>query len=302
MADRTLPGLLLIALAGLVLLSALIAVGHVLAEELTGAGGHHLSAMHLLNVTLQALRACIGTDSLPAEEDNITQQILSTLASVTGALVPAAVMALVVVKLFTVRSVVWRRKGSIARASLSNPPEFARAHQDSDEAVIAIRFYNPLLNVALMEAQAEAHLRYLDQRPLDGLLAMYKRRLKVVGEDGLPCNERVWSVVEHAAPFTLWIPVGAPVRSLPLETLQGKDLSRLRGVRLIVRFRAKVVGTGTELSDERWFRLEGEDMELGAFVPVEPDLNQPVRSWNGWEHFDDLRSAPPPDEVPRAEP
>ncbi|TRO64614.1 hypothetical protein [Streptomyces sp. IB201691-2A2] len=286
-------------LGALTVLSVGIAVLWTLTDSSSDPGARFSNRERLLDLSLTALRACVGTDNLAPETDSTAHQLLATVASVTGALVPAVLLSVVLIKMFTVQPVVWRRKASISLAARSNSQAYARAHRGSDQAVLAVRFYNHLLNVAMMDVHAEAHLRYLEESPRDGLLAMYKQRLKVVGEDGRLCDERVWCVVERAAPFTLWIPIGSPVGSLPLESLQGKELCGLQGARILVRFRAKAVGTGTELSDERWFELDGEDLELGEFVPVEPDLAGHVSAWAGWRGFDDLSPANPPEEPTR---
>ena len=290
-ADRTLPALLLLALMVLMTISVLLAVGYVMAEDSPKSPAERLWSDQLLDVSLEALRACVGTDSLSARDGNTAQEALSTVASVTGALAPASLIGILFIKMFTVRPVVWRRKASISFAAMSDAPDYARAHQNSDKAVIAVRFYNHILNVVMMEARAEAHLRYLQESPRDGTLVMYKQRLKILGEDGRLCDERVWSVVERAAPFTVWIPVNAKVSELPLPSLQGKDLRGLEGVRIMVRFTAKAVGTGAALSDERWFKLDEDDLELGKFVSVEPDLGVHVSKWKGWKEFDELQSA-----------
>lgn len=294
-ADRTVPSLLLMALGALAALALVIAVLWMLTDSSRSSFGARLSnGKRLLGLSLAALRACFGTDNLQPEADSAAHQLLATVASITGSLVPAVLLSVVLIKMFTVQPVVWRRKASIQLAARSNSPAYARAHRESGQAVLAVRFYNYLLNVPMMDARAEAHLRYLEESPRDGLLAMYKRRLKVVGEDGELCNERVWCVVEQAAPFTLWIPIGAPVVSLPLQSLQGKDLHGLQGVCVLVRFRANVVGTGTVLSDERWFELGDDDLELGEFVPVEPGPASHPRNWAGWSGFDDLGPVGPP--------
>jgi hypothetical protein len=294
-AGRTVHALLLMTLGALAGLAVAIAAVWTLSESSSRSVGERFSDKEqLLDLSLTVLRACVGTDNLQPEPDSTPHQLLATLASVTGSLVPAVLLGIVLIKMFTVRPLVWRGKASVSLATMSHSPVFAQAHREGELAVIAVRFYQHLLNVDIKDARAEAHLRFLEESPRrDGLLALYKQRLKVVGEDGALCDERVWCVVEQTAPFTLWIPVGSAVDSLPLTSLQGKDLRGLRGVRILVRFSARAVGTGTELSDERWFSLDDESLELGQFVPVKPDLDVPVSAWEGWREFDALRPAEP---------
>ncbi|WP_434596720.1 hypothetical protein [Streptomyces sp. A5-4] len=101
--------------------------------------------------------------------------------------------------------------------------------------------------------------------------------------------------MERGAPFTVWIPVDAPVPELPFTEIQGKDLSAATDVRLLVRLTARTVGLGTEVADERWFELrEGSTcgFELGRFVPLEADVDRDVWSWDGWRDFDGLLPEP----------
>ncbi|WOX22023.1 hypothetical protein [Streptomyces solicathayae] len=249
----------------------------------------------LLNGTLTALRACVGTDNLAPHPDSIVQQLLATLASVTGAMVPAVVLGIVLIKLFALRPFIWRKRASISHAWSADFPGYAREHVDSDDAIIAVRFYNHLDNLSVVDLRARVHLRYLELSPHDGSLVVYKKWLKVLDEKGEPADERSWLAVERGAPFTVWIPVDAPVAALPVKEIQGKDLSRSVGAKLLVRLTARTVGLGTEVVDERWFDLDGDDFERGRFVPLEPDMNTDVWAWHGWARFDELldEGAPP---------
>jgi hypothetical protein len=156
--DRALPALLLLAIAVFWLLSVLIAVGSVMAEDSPLAPTERLWSLQLLDVTLEALCACVGADGLSVRDGNTAQEALSTVASVTGTLAPASLIGVVFIKMLTVRPFVWRRKASISVAAMSEAPECARAHESSDKAVIAVRFHNHFLNVVMMEERAEAHL------------------------------------------------------------------------------------------------------------------------------------------------
>lgn len=221
-----------------------------------------------------------------ASPGSIAHQLLATLASVTGALVPAVLLGIVLIKLFALRPFVWRRRASVSHAWTADFPGYSRRHADSDDAIIAVRFYNRFDNLSVVDLRARAHLRYLEDSPHDGSLVIYKQWLKVLDAQGEPADERSWLAVERGAPFTVWIPVEAPVAELPFRRIQGKDLSRSSGVKLLVRLTARTVGLGTEVADERWFDLEAGDFELGRFVPLQPDLDKDVWQWEGWSDFD----------------
>lgn len=127
-----------------------------------------------------------------------------------------------------------------------------------------------------MDLRARARLRCLEDSPHDGSLVICKQWLKVLDAQGEPADERSRLAVERGAPFTVWIPVEAPVAELPFRRIQGKDLSRSSGVQPLVRLTARTVGLGTGVADERWFDPEAGDFELGRFVPLQPDLDKDV--------------------------
>ncbi|MGW4033782.1 hypothetical protein ACWEFL_31550 [Streptomyces sp. NPDC004838] len=242
----------------------------------------------LLNLSLEALRACVGTDNLNPGEGSVMQQSLATVASLTGALVPAVLLGIVLIKLFALRAFIWRRRVSVSHAWAADFPGYARLHATSDHAILAVRFYNRFDNLSVVDLRARAHLRFLEPSPNDGSLVIYKKWLKVLDEKGEPADERSWLAVERGAPFTVWIPVEAPVPRLPVQKIQGKDLSASRGAKLLVRLTARTIGMGTEVVDERWFDLDADDFEIGRFIPVEADLMKDVWGWRGWQGFDEL--------------
>ncbi|MCL2732853.1 MAG: hypothetical protein FWE15_22875 [Actinomycetia bacterium] len=269
----------------------------------SGHAGRSYDARNLLDLSMAALRACVGTDNLSPEPDNTAHQALATLASVTGALVPAVLLGIALVKVFSLRPFVWRRRASIAPAATVDFAEYAAREAGTDHAVIAVRFYNKFDNLTVVDLRARAHLRFLERSPHDGSLVIYKKSLQVLDEKGESADERYWLAVERGAPFTVWIPVGAPVVSLPFTHIQGKDLTSSEGVKLLVRITARTVMLGTEVADDRWFDLAGDDFELGRFVPLRPDLGQDVWQWEGWPRFDHVLPPPPdPSGVPEPRP
>ncbi|MFE1953176.1 hypothetical protein ACFW9D_22220 [Streptomyces sp. NPDC059524] len=287
-------------LAGLSALAAVIAVLWTLTEHSSRSMAERFGDQEaLLDLGLSALRACVGTDSLSPEPRSTAHQILATVASVTGALAPAVLLGFVLIKIFALRPFVWRRRASVSHAWTADFPGYSRDHARSEDAVIAVRFYNRFDNLSVVDLHARAHLRYLERSPHDGSLVIYKKWLKVLDEKGEPADERSWLAVERGAPFTVWIPVDAPVTALPFTRIQGKDLSSSTGVELMVRLTARTVGLGTEVADERWFKVGPEDFELGRFVPLEPETGRDVWQWSGWRGFDALL---PPEPRPAPDP
>lgn len=296
-AGRSLHALLAITFLGLFALATSIALLHILTEHSAQSVGDRLAdRSRLLNTVLEALRACVGTADLAVQRNNTAHEAVSTLASVIGAMAPATLLGVILIKMFTVKPFVWRRKASISHASTADFPGYARRYAESENAIIAVRFYNHLDNLNIVDLHAWAHLRYLEVSPHDGTLVVYKKWLKVLDANGDLADERAWLAVEKGAPFTVWIPVDAPARELPFREIQGKRLDNVKGAKLLVRLNARAVGLGTEVVDERWFDVTAEDFEIGRFVPLSPDLRTDVWSWEGWESFDQLL---PQEEFPR---
>ncbi len=135
---------------------------------------------------------------------------------------PPCSLGFVLIKMFALRPFVWRRRASISHAWSADFPGYSRAHATSSDAIIAIRFYNRFDNLSVVDLHARAHLRYLERSPHDGSLVIYKKWLKVLDEKGEAADERCWLAVERGAPFTVWIPVEAPVTELPFDRIQGR--------------------------------------------------------------------------------
>ncbi|WP_329545445.1 hypothetical protein OG548_13540 [Streptomyces sp. NBC_01356] len=298
-AARTVHALLLMTLGALAVLSVVVAALWTVTEQSGRSMGERFSNKErLFDLSLTVLRACVGTDNLEPEPDSTAHQLLATLSSVTGAMVPAVLLGIVLIKLFALRPFVWRQRASVSHAWTADFPGYSRDHADSEDAIIAVRFYNRFDNLSVVDLRARVHLRYLERSPHDGSLVIYKQWLKVLDANGELAEERSWLAVERGAPFTVWIPVQAPVAELPFQLIQGKDLSTSYGVKLLVRLTARTVGLGTEVADERWFDLEGGDFELGRFVPLQPDLDKDVWRWEGWADFDGVLESRPDDGEP----
>ncbi|MEV0493884.1 hypothetical protein [Streptomyces atratus] len=288
-AERTVLGLFGLVIGGLVLLSAAMAVGLTLTLHSPRSQAERLGdSGHLLDLTLQSLRACVGTDSISPQEDNTAHEALSTIASVIGAIVPATLVGVVFIKMFSVRPFVWRRKVSLSYAHQADAREFAEAHVGRDERIIAVRFYNRMENLSVIDLTARVYLWYLRKSPHDGTPVFYKQPLRVLDQQGNVAQERTWFVMDRGSPFTVWIPVEAAVPSLPITRIQGTDLQGAESVRMLVRLTAKAGGLGTEVFGERWFDLGGEDFELGRFAPLKPQVDVDIRKWEGWRRFDEL--------------
>ncbi|WP_328316554.1 hypothetical protein [Streptomyces sp. NBC_00388] len=288
-AERSVLGLFLLAFGSLVALSAAIAAGLSLTLESPRPLDARMTDVHqLTNLTLHALRACVGTDNLDPQDGNSAQEALSTLASVIGAIVPATLVGVVFIKMFSVRPFVWRDRVSVSYAHQADARDFAGQHVGSDHRILAVRFYNRMENLAVIDLSARVYLWYLRPSPHDGTPVFCKQQLHVLDQHGRPAQERTWFIMDRGSPLTVWIPVEAAVPELPIGEIQGTLLDGAHSVRMLVRLTAKAAGLGTEVFGERWFDLEGDDFELGRFAPIRPDVDADIRVWEGWPTFDSL--------------
>lgn len=205
--ERTPWELMLLTLGVLVLTATLIALGHTLASNGDRSVTSRLSDVsHLWNLVLETLRACVGTDSMATEEGNTWQEFLATVASLIGAIVPATLIGIVFVKLFTVRPFIWRKRASICLASQADFRQFASRRQDSGEAIIAVRFYNRLDNLSVVDLSARARK---DLTQAVGVSILVRLNAKAVGLGTAVIDERWFDVDPAAGHFELgrFVPV-----------------------------------------------------------------------------------------------
>lgn len=188
-------------LGALAVLSVVVAALWTVTEQSGRSMGERFSNKErLFDLSLTVLRACVGTDNLEPEPDSTAHQLLATLSSVTGAMVPAVLLGIVLIKLFALRPFVWRQRASVSHAWTADFPGYSRDHADSEDAIIAVRFYNRFDNLSVVDLRARVHLRYLERSPHDGSLVIYKQWLKVLDANGELAEERSWLAVERGRP------------------------------------------------------------------------------------------------------
>lgn len=252
-------------------------------------GGRFLDGTADLHTVLGMFRATLG-DPLPIDENNTAQQLLASLTSVVGVFVPAIVIGVVFIRLFSISPFTWRKKVSICLASECDFDDYAAEHADSRDGLITIRFYNRFTNLRIVDMACHVFLHFVAHSS-DGSGTFHKITLLQLNHVGKPAYERMWPLAEQGAPFTLWIPVGVPVDQLPVTRIQGVDIGDKREVKLLVQVTAKTAGMGTDIVEEHWYRLDSDEtVELGRYAPIDVDPDKRTEDWGGWPEFEGLRS------------
>lgn len=265
-------------------------------QERASVGSRFADGHRDLDTVLAMVRATLG-DPMNTQQDNTAQQILADVTSIIGVLIPAIVIGVVFIRLFSISPFVWRGKVSICRASECDLEQYAETNGASENAMMTVRFYNRFTNLAIADMTARVYLHYVAQS-VDHSGVFHKVTVRQLDGKGDLTTERVWPSAERGAPFTVWIPMDCPVPALPLTRVQDSEISGKSEVKLLIRIAGKVIGLGTDIIEERWYRLLGEDseVELGRFVPVEPATDRDVRAWEGWDRFEQVLPAGADDE------
>jgi hypothetical protein len=241
-----------------------------------------------LHAVLEMFRASLG-DPMDIDGSSTAQQLLATVTSVVGVFVPAIVIGVVFIRLFSLSPFTWRKKIAICLESECDFDEYADAHAGSRDGMMTIRFYNRFTNLRIADMSCQVFLHFVAHSS-DGSGTFHKITLKQLDGAGRPAAVRRWPTAEQGAPFTVWIPVGAPVEELPVRVVQGVRIDDTREAKLLVRVTAKTAGLGTDIVEEHWYRLEdAESVELGRYVPIDVDPTVPIEKWGGWSEFEGLR-------------
>lgn len=281
-------------LLGYALLGAVVEIAT--SQNSQSIGARFTNGTADLHTILQVFRASLG-DPLGIDQSNTAQQLLASVTSIVGVLVPAIVIGIVFIRLFSVKPFIWREKVSICLPSECEFDEYAAEHADSTDGLMAIRFYNRFNNLRIVEMVCQAFVHFVARSANHGG-TIHKVTLEQLDASGKPALERRWPSAELGAPFTLWIPIGVPVEQLPVKEIQGRRIDDKRDVMLLVRVTAKTVGLGTDIVEEHWYRLDSaESVELGRYVPIDVDPALPAKYWAGWPEFDKVQgpvSVPPP--------
>jgi cation transport regulator ChaC len=266
----------------LALLYLLTEVGDVSAStQIHGVGD-------FLRLWMSCSRAVLGTDTLPIHDGNLGQQALATMASVFGVVAPAIAIAILAVRLYSMRLVVWRDKinvSTMAELKSESDPRFG----SSRDGVLSIRFYKKFNLLHFTDLKLEAYLGYRSRSEMDGSTYFRRVRLRVLTPDGREEHERIWPFVETCMPLTLWIPLHARLANGNVVSIQGHDVSSLRACRIFIKAQATIANMNIAMHDNMRYMVPAST-QAGRAASVEPDLQQPSRRWKtwpGWDRFDE---------------
>lgn len=304
-ADLPVGRMLATGLGGLLVYAMLGSAVYVAtSEEPTSIGSRFSHGHRDLDTVLAMLRATLG-DPMSVQDDNTGQQLLADVTSLIGVLIPAIVIGVVFIRLFSISPFVWRSKVSICKASECDLEQYAKANGPREHGMMTVRFYNRFTNLAIADMTARVYLHYIAPS-VDHSDVFHKVAVRQLDGKGDLTLERVWPSAEQGAPFTVWIPLDCPVPPAPkspdtppdLVHLQDSEIGDKSEVKLLIRITGKVIGLGTDIIEERWYRLRGRDseVELGRFVPVKPATDRHVRDWKGWDQFEEVLPAGVADE------
>jgi hypothetical protein len=286
--------LLGIVLAGLVLLSAVLALVHLLALRTSaGMAGRFHSPAAAARLVLVTLRSVLGTDTFPRQPGNIADDLIATAASLASVLVPALILGVVFIRIFSGPVFIWRRCINICRLDQGPPLGPEMAARDPGEALIAVRFYKRIRHLTVNELRCRAYLRMRETSPVDGSHVFRSVPLRLLDADGSLATERLWHVTSDPMPFTAWIPVLAPARRRALTGIQGRDIAPGTGERdLVIVVTGKIAALGTEFFDEHSYRLADAEIQYGRYAPVDLAADAAPESLRGWTRFEEpLRTA-----------
>jgi hypothetical protein len=268
----------------LIALSLVCAALYVALEDAGRPAEYRGDRFRTVWLALASLRALLGVDDLPRQPDNAAHNILASIASLVGALVPALVLGVALIKLFATRAFQWRKHLNVCLAAELEGDLVDRV-EDGRHGYLAIRWYKRLSNLSVVDLRADAYMRCRATSTVDGSTMYRYQRLKVLTLDGDEAESCTWPETFSGMPFTLWIPLHAPLSDGAVKVIQGRELTGTDR-EVVVRLSGRVAGLMTELSDEHRYHLVN-DAQFGRFVPVEPDLNTPERRWRGWARFDE---------------
>jgi hypothetical protein len=275
---------------GLVVLglsSVVLAALQVLSAASPAAEPGRLLSTAFLTRVLAMFRYITGTDNYPAVPHSAIDGLIATAGAVFALFAPAIVIAVVLIRIWSVDAFVWRHRASVCLPWEADDDSYRRAKEGTEDGILAVRFYKRLRGLSISDLRCEAHLRLLEVSPADGTPMLRTLPLQVLGPSGERTYFRTWPISREGTTFTLWIPMDAPLDGGVVRTIQGFNITDSELQTLLVRVSGKVTGLGVDVADEHWYSLNEEALQIGRFARVAVDMNRDARSWEGWDRFEE---------------
>lgn len=133
---------------------------------------------------LAMFRTLVGANQYPAVPGNHADAALATIASIITLFLPALIIAVVLVRIWSVNAFVWRREASVCLPWEVDEAAYRREKAGTEDATIAIRFYKRLRGLRISDLRCEAYLRFLEISPVDGTSIIRTMPLQVLGPSG----------------------------------------------------------------------------------------------------------------------
>jgi hypothetical protein len=266
-----------------VLLSALETLS---AKATTGIYDRFFTTAFLVRA-LSMLRYLLGSDQYPTTPGNQADAVWSTIGEIVAVFVPALIVAILLIRIWSLNAFVWRRQASICLPWEVDEAAYRKEKEATEEGAIAVRFYKRLRGLQIWDLSCEAYLRFLETSPVDGNQIIRTLPLKVLGASGALASLRTWPLSSEGTTFTLWIPMNAPLDGRTVRSIQGFSITDSSLQALLIRTSGTVSGLGVRIADEKWYSLSPDAIQIGRFAKVAVNLKQNSRLWAGWPRFDE---------------
>lgn len=236
---------------------------------------------------LAMFRAMIGVGNYPSVAHSQFDQGLQTAVAIIGLFVPALVIAVVLLRVWSVNAFIWRRQASVCMPWEVDDASYSLEKAGTDDGTIAIRFYKRLIGLRISDLRCEVYLRFQETVNVDGTLMIRTIPLSVLGASGERAPFRLWPISREGTTFTLWVPMDAPLDAGAVRQIQGFTITDSALQTLLVRVSGKVTGLGVDIVDEKWYSLAPASLQIGRFARVAVDITRKPRTWPGWSRFEE---------------
>jgi hypothetical protein len=236
---------------------------------------------------LAMFRAVIGVNGYPSQAHNHVDALLASIIGIIALFVPALLIATVLLRIWSVKAFVWRREASVCLPWEVDDASYSHEKAGTEDGTIAVRFYKRLTGLRISDLRCQVYLRFEEVVDVDGAVMIRTIPLKVLGPSGERADFRMWPISREGTTFTLWVPLDAPLDGGVVRTIQGFNITDSTLQTLLIRVSGKVSGLGVDISDEKWYNLGPDNLQVGRFAKVAVDIRRDPHTWAGWDRFEE---------------